>query len=57
MGLARRWWFREEGKDFFLKKEAKTFALLGACMVQPPTKVAKVVWFFLSKKNTLESPA
>jgi hypothetical protein len=53
-----RWlgiWARKNRKRFFLKKEAKTFAN-GAVQRQRRMRraagpVAKVFWFFFSKKN------
>jgi hypothetical protein len=38
-------------RRFFLKKEAKTFATLGTGCRYAPNKIAKVFWFFFSKKN------
>ena len=40
-------------KRFFLEKEAKTFAHWGARWIQRAPQVAKVFWFFFSKKNCL----
>jgi hypothetical protein len=46
----------EARKDFFLKKEAKTFPTSGTrCRTTHPKK-AKVFWFFFSKKNSLPFP-
>jgi hypothetical protein len=39
-------------KDFFLKKEAKTFATLSRARRRLRDSVAKVFWFFFSKKNS-----
>jgi hypothetical protein len=46
----------KEEKAFFLKKEAKTFALWRARWVNAHTLKAKVFWFFFSKKNRLSFP-
>jgi hypothetical protein len=42
----------EERKRFFLKKEAKTFANYSA-RSNAVSIIAKVFWFFFSKKNRL----
>jgi penicillin-binding protein 1C len=39
------------GKDFFLEKAAKTFAIAGVRCGNARTKRATVFWFFFSKKN------
>jgi hypothetical protein len=57
-GFAAGWGGRwEESKRFFLKKEAKTFAPGAAhegCRISSVVgAVAKVFWFFFSKKNFL----
>jgi hypothetical protein len=38
-------------KRFFLKKEAKTFCEFAYAVRQRETPIAKVFWFFFSKKN------
>jgi hypothetical protein len=40
-------------EDFFLKKEAKTFATLSRSFRRVRDSGAKVFWFFSSEKNNL----
>ena len=41
---------------FFANKKQKTYGFLGRAFPRSRSQVAKVFWFFFSKKNTLPSP-
>jgi hypothetical protein len=43
----------DERKHFFLKKEAKTFAVFARALPHCAHQTAKVFWFFFSEKNGL----
>jgi hypothetical protein len=51
VGRALRWIEAGRKKDFFLKKEAKTFFRLSRTRRQARDSNEKVFWFFFSKKN------
>jgi hypothetical protein len=51
--LRRRRDRSQRRKRFFLKKEARTFANLCTRWIDANALVAKVFWFFFSKKNCL----